>query len=46
MVQQASFEASDRAWLEPNGNPQPIFGTVPHRKLVQHVRNARAQVLK
>ena len=30
-------------WLEPNGNPQPMFGNVPHRKLVQRVRNARAQ---
>lgn len=44
MVQQASFETSDQAWLEPNGNPQPMFGTVPHKKLAQHVRNARAQV--
>ena len=43
-VQQASFEASDQAWLEPNGNPQPMFGATPHRKLAQHVRNARAQV--
>lgn len=45
-AQQASFETSDQtsdqAWLEPNGNPQPMFGTVPHRKLAQHVRNARA----
>ena len=40
MVQEASVEP----WLEPNGNPQPIFGTVPHRKLAQHIRNARAQV--
>lgn len=32
-------------WLEPNGNPQPMFGTVPHRKLAQRVRNARAQAL-
>ena len=39
-VQQASTEA----WLEPNGNPQPMFGAPPHRKLAQHVRNARAQV--
>lgn len=39
MVQQASTET----WLEPNGNPQPIFGAVPHRKLAQRVRNARAQ---
>ncbi|SDG51862.1 Transglycosylase SLT domain-containing protein [Bradyrhizobium sp. Rc2d] len=31
-------------WLEPNGNPQPMFGTAPHRKLAQRVRNARAQV--
>ncbi|OSI64881.1 lytic transglycosylase [Bradyrhizobium canariense] len=30
-------------WLEPNGNPQPIFGAAPHRKLAQRVRNARAQ---
>lgn len=42
MVQQASFEPQ----LEPNGNPQPMFGTVPHRKLAQRVRNARAQALK
>ncbi|WP_456617861.1 MULTISPECIES: transglycosylase SLT domain-containing protein [unclassified Bradyrhizobium] len=40
MVQQASNET----WLEPNGNPQPVFGTAPHRKLAQRVRNARAQV--
>ncbi|MDA9404815.1 lytic transglycosylase domain-containing protein [Bradyrhizobium sp. CCBAU 45389] len=40
MVQQASNET----WLEPNGNPQPMFGTAPHRKLAQGVRNARAQV--
>lgn len=39
MVQQGSTET----WLEPNGNPQPIFGAVPHRKLAQRVRNARAQ---
>ena len=39
-VQQASTEA----WLEPNGNPQPMFGAPPHRRLAQHVRNARAQV--
>ena len=39
-VQQAGTET----WLEPNGNPQPMFGTPPHRKLAQHVRNARAQV--
>ena len=43
MVQQASFETSNQAWLEPNGNPQPMFGTVPHRKLADHLRNARAQ---
>ena len=40
MVQQASNDT----WLEPNGNPQPMFGTVPHKKLAQRVRNARAQV--
>ena len=39
-VQQASFETQ----LEPNGNPQPLFGPVPHKKLAQRVRNARAQV--
>ena len=39
-VQQASFEPQ----LEPNGNPQPMFGAAPHRKLAQRVRNARAQV--
>src|SRR3954454_18689565 len=33
-------------WLEPNGNPQPTFGTAPHRKLAQRVRNARAQAPK
>jgi soluble lytic murein transglycosylase-like protein len=32
------------AWLEPNGNPQPMFGSTPHKKLAQRVRNARAQV--
>jgi soluble lytic murein transglycosylase-like protein len=37
-------EASAETWLEPNGNPQPVFGNVPHRKLAQRVRNARAQV--
>ncbi|MBR0810717.1 lytic transglycosylase domain-containing protein [Bradyrhizobium diazoefficiens] len=31
-------------WLEPNGNPQPMFGAPPQRKLAQRVRNARAQV--
>ncbi|WP_440642031.1 transglycosylase SLT domain-containing protein [Bradyrhizobium sp. PUT101] len=40
MVQQASNES----WLEPNGNPQPMFGTAPRRKLAQGFRNARAQV--
>ncbi|MBR1088172.1 lytic transglycosylase domain-containing protein [Bradyrhizobium manausense] len=39
-VQQASFEPQ----LEPNGNPQPMFGATPHRKLAQQLRNARAQV--
>jgi soluble lytic murein transglycosylase-like protein len=42
LVQQASAET----WLEPNGNPQPMFGAVPHRKLAQHVRNSRAQAPK
>ncbi len=46
LVQQASADASGQPWLEPNGNPQPMFGTVPHRKLAQRVRNARAQALK
>ncbi|MEY9179099.1 soluble lytic murein transglycosylase-like protein [Bradyrhizobium sp. USDA 326] len=39
MVQQASNES----WLEPNGNPQPMFGAPTHKKLAQRVRNARAQ---
>jgi len=39
-LQQASFEPQ----LEPNGNPQPMVGPAPHRKLSLHVRNARAQV--
>lgn len=39
-VRQASFEPQ----LEPNGNPQPMFAPVPHKKLAQRVRNARAQV--
>ncbi|MFT4121765.1 transglycosylase SLT domain-containing protein [Bradyrhizobium sp.] len=46
MVQQASAETSGQPWLEPNGNPQPVFGAAPHRKLAQHVRNARAQAPK
>ncbi|OKO76316.1 lytic transglycosylase domain-containing protein [Bradyrhizobium sp. AS23.2] len=46
LVQQASAETSGQPWLEPNGNPQPMFGTVPHRKLAQRVRNARAQAPK
>ncbi|WP_025034488.1 lytic transglycosylase domain-containing protein [Bradyrhizobium sp. DOA9] len=33
-------------WLEPNGNPQPMFAAPAHRKLAQGVRNARAQALK
>ncbi len=37
-------ETVGQPWLEPNGNPQPMFGTAPtHRKLAQRVRNARAQ---
>ena len=43
-TQQTVQQASTEAWLEPNGNPQPMFGAPPHRKLAQHVRNARAQV--
>lgn len=42
-VQQVGFETNDQTWLEPNGNPQPMFGAAPHRKLVQRVRNAQAQ---
>jgi len=38
-LQQASFEPQ----LEPNGNPQPMFGPAPHKKLSEHARNARAQ---
>lgn len=45
-LQQAGADTSAQAWLEPNGNPQPMFGAVPHRKLAQRVRNARAQALK
>lgn len=33
---------ASETWLEPNGNPQPMF--TPHKKLAQGVRNARAQV--
>ena len=36
-------ENMGQPWLEPNGNPQPMFGNAPHRKLAQRVRNARAQ---
>lgn len=36
-------EASNESWLEPNGNPQPMFSATPHKKLAQRVRNARAQ---
>jgi soluble lytic murein transglycosylase-like protein len=39
-LQQASFVEPQ---LESNGNPQPMFGPAPHRKLAQHIRNARAQ---
>ena len=42
--QETVQQASNDVWLEPNGNPQPMFGTVPHKKLAQRVRNARAQV--
>jgi soluble lytic murein transglycosylase-like protein len=35
---------ASQGWLESNGNPGPAFGTAPHRKLAQGVRNARAQV--
>ena len=42
--QETVQQASNDVWLEPNGNPQPMFGAAPHRKLAQHVRNARAQV--
>jgi len=44
--QETVREASAETWLEPNGNPQPMFGAPPHRKLAQRVRNARAQALK
>lgn len=44
MVRVAKDETSSQVWLEPNGNPQPMFGSLPHRKLAQRVRNARAQV--
>ena len=42
--QEMEQQASNETWLEPNGNPQPMFGDVPHKKLAQRVRNARAQV--
>ncbi|MGY0572191.1 transglycosylase SLT domain-containing protein [Bradyrhizobium sp. RDM12] len=45
-VQQANFVASDQPQLEPNGNPQPLFGPFPDRKLAHHVRSARAQALE
>jgi len=41
MVAQAD---TSQSWLESNGNPQPSFGVLPHRRLSQHLRNARAQV--
>lgn len=37
-------ETMGQPWLEPNGNPQPMFGAPSHRKMAQRVRNARAQV--
>ncbi|OAF18138.1 MULTISPECIES: lytic transglycosylase domain-containing protein [Bradyrhizobium] len=37
-------EANAESWLEPNGNPQPMLGATPHKRLAQGVRNARAQV--
>ncbi|KYH01245.1 lytic transglycosylase domain-containing protein [Bradyrhizobium sp. DOA1] len=47
MVQVANMgETMGQPWLEPNGNPQPMFGAPSHRKLAQRVRNARAQALK
>ncbi|MBH5403145.1 lytic transglycosylase domain-containing protein [Bradyrhizobium sp. CNPSo 4010] len=39
-------ETMGQPWLEPNGNPQPMFAAPAHRKLAQRVRNARAQALK
>lgn len=39
-------ETMGQPWLEPNGNPQPMFGTAPPRKLAQGFRNARAQASK
>lgn len=41
--QEVQVANTGEPWLEPNGNPQPMFGTVPHRKLAQRVGNARAQ---
>ena len=37
-------DAAGQARLEPDGNPQPPFSTVPRKKPVQGVRNARALV--
>jgi soluble lytic murein transglycosylase-like protein len=42
--QQVMQQAGAETLLEPNGNPLPMFGAPPHRKLAQRVRNARAQV--
>ncbi|MGY8665032.1 transglycosylase SLT domain-containing protein [Bradyrhizobium sp. UFLA05-109] len=42
MAQQA--DAVGNAWLEPNGNPQPMFA--PHKRLARNVANARAQAQK
>lgn len=43
-MEQTNMGQTNMTWLEPNGNPQPMFATTPHRKLAQRVRNAQAQV--
>ncbi|MBR0963367.1 transglycosylase SLT domain-containing protein [Bradyrhizobium diazoefficiens] len=44
MVREGSNQTNSEVWLEPNGNPQPIAGAAPHRRLAQRVRHARAEV--
>jgi soluble lytic murein transglycosylase-like protein len=43
-LQVATMGDTGQPWLEPNGNPQPMFGAPTHRKMAQRLRNARAQV--
>ncbi|MGV7216889.1 transglycosylase SLT domain-containing protein [Bradyrhizobium sp. UFLA05-112] len=43
MAQQG--DAFGNAWLEPNGNPQPIM-SAPHKRVARNLANARAQARK